>query len=38
MTDAFRDRIAQGETLDKILNDAFAVAREAPGSTSRRCR
>ncbi len=29
MTDAFRDRIAQGETLDKILNDAFAVAREA---------
>ena len=29
MTDAFRDRIAQGESLDKILNDAFAVAREA---------
>ncbi|MBX9708111.1 MAG: preprotein translocase subunit SecA [Caulobacteraceae bacterium] len=29
MTDAFRDRIAQGETLDKLLNDAFAVAREA---------
>ena len=29
MTDAFRDRIAAGETLDKLLNEAFAVAREA---------
>ena len=29
MTDAFRDRLAGGETLDKILNEAFAVAREA---------
>lgn len=29
MTDAFRDRLAAGETTDKILNDAFAVAREA---------
>ncbi len=29
MTDAFRDRIAAGENLDKILNEAFAVAREA---------
>ena len=29
MTDAFRDRMAAGETLDKILNEAFAVAREA---------
>ncbi|MEQ7156091.1 preprotein translocase subunit SecA [Brevundimonas aurifodinae] len=29
MTDAFRDRVAQGEGLDKLLNDAFAVAREA---------
>jgi preprotein translocase subunit SecA len=29
MTDAFRDRIAGGETLDKIMNEAFAVAREA---------
>jgi len=29
MTDAFRDRIAGGETLDKVLNEAFAVAREA---------
>ncbi|MFN3352314.1 MAG: preprotein translocase subunit SecA [Brevundimonas sp.] len=29
MTDAFRDRLAAGESLDKILDDAFAVAREA---------
>ncbi|MFN3537920.1 MAG: DEAD/DEAH box helicase, partial [Brevundimonas sp.] len=29
MTQTFRDRIAGGESLDKILNDAFAVAREA---------
>ncbi|RZJ30937.1 MAG: preprotein translocase subunit SecA, partial [Brevundimonas sp.] len=29
MTDAFRDRLAAGETTDKIMNDAFAVAREA---------
>ncbi|WP_372706203.1 preprotein translocase subunit SecA [Brevundimonas sp.] len=29
MTDAFRDRIAGGETLDKVMNEAFAVAREA---------
>jgi preprotein translocase subunit SecA len=29
MTDAFRDRMEAGETLDKILNEAFAVAREA---------
>ncbi|HST90858.1 MAG TPA: preprotein translocase subunit SecA, partial [Brevundimonas sp.] len=29
MTDTFRDRLAAGETLDKIMNDAFAVAREA---------
>ncbi len=29
MTDAFRDRAAQGESLDKLLSDAFAVAREA---------
>ncbi|MBX3476803.1 MAG: preprotein translocase subunit SecA [Brevundimonas sp.] len=29
MTDAFKDRLAAGETLDDILNDAFAVAREA---------
>jgi len=30
MTDAFRDRLAGGETLDKILNEAFARAPEAP--------
>ncbi|MDP1778548.1 MAG: preprotein translocase subunit SecA, partial [Brevundimonas sp.] len=29
MTDAFRDRIEGGETLDKVLNEAFAVTREA---------
>ncbi len=29
MTDAFRDRITGGETLDKVMNEAFAVAREA---------
>jgi preprotein translocase subunit SecA len=29
MTDTFRDRLAAGETPDKILNEAFAVAREA---------
>ncbi|MDP3378085.1 MAG: preprotein translocase subunit SecA [Brevundimonas sp.] len=29
MTDAFRDRLAKGETLDKLLNEAFAVVREA---------
>ena len=29
MTDTFRDRIAAGESLDKLMNDAFAVAREA---------
>ena len=29
MTDAFRDRIASGETLDKVMNEAFAVTREA---------
>ena len=29
MTDVFRDRLEKGETLDAILNEAFAVAREA---------
>ena len=29
MTDAFKDRLEKGETLDKILNEAFAVVREA---------
>ncbi|HRO32841.1 MAG TPA: preprotein translocase subunit SecA [Brevundimonas sp.] len=29
MTDAFKDRLAAGETLNDVLNDAFAVAREA---------
>ena len=29
MTDAFRDRLSNGESLDKILPEAFAVVREA---------
>ena len=29
MTDAFRDRLANGEALTKILPEAFAVVREA---------
>jgi preprotein translocase subunit SecA len=29
MTDHFKDRVAGGESLDKIMNEAFAVAREA---------
>ncbi|CAN5227099.1 preprotein translocase subunit SecA [soil metagenome] len=29
LTQAFKDRLAAGETPDKILNEAFAVAREA---------
>src|SRR5690606_36497402 len=29
MTQAFRDRLAGGESLDKMLNEAFAVVREA---------
>ncbi|QQQ17558.1 preprotein translocase subunit SecA [Brevundimonas vitis] len=29
MTDAFKDRLEKGETTDQILNEAFAVAREA---------
>ena len=28
-TQLFRDRLAQGETLDELLPEAFAVAREA---------
>nr|WP_315052425.1 preprotein translocase subunit SecA [uncultured Brevundimonas sp.] len=29
MTDAFKDRLERGESLDKILPEAFAVVREA---------
>jgi preprotein translocase subunit SecA len=29
MTDAFRDRLEKGEKLDALLNEAFAVVREA---------
>ncbi len=32
-TDEFRDRLANGETLDDILNEAFAVAREGAWRT-----
>ncbi|MBX3481768.1 MAG: preprotein translocase subunit SecA, partial [Caulobacter sp.] len=28
-TDEFKDRLAKGETLDQLLNEAFAVVREA---------
>ena len=33
MTDAFKDRLAAGETLDKLLVDVFAVVREASKRT-----
>ena len=29
MTQSFKDRVAGGESLDKLLNEAFAVVREA---------
>jgi preprotein translocase subunit SecA len=29
MTDQFKQRLAAGETLDKLMNEAFAVVREA---------
>jgi preprotein translocase subunit SecA len=29
MTQVFKDRVAQGETLDSLTNEAFAVVREA---------
>ena len=29
MTDQFRERIVEGESLDDLLPEAFAVAREA---------
>ncbi|MES2860496.1 MAG: preprotein translocase subunit SecA [Pseudomonadota bacterium] len=29
MTQTFKDRVSGGETLDKVMNEAFAVAREA---------
>jgi preprotein translocase subunit SecA len=32
-TDAFRERLADGETLDELLPDAFAVVREAAKRT-----
>lgn len=33
MTDKFKERLSQGETLDDILPDAFAVVREAATRT-----
>ena len=33
MTQTFRDRLEAGETLDQILNEAFAVVREAAKRT-----
>ena len=33
MTQTFKDRLAAGETLDKIMNEAFAVVREASKRT-----
>jgi preprotein translocase subunit SecA len=33
MTQTFRDRLEAGETLDKVLNEAFAVVREAAKRT-----
>ncbi|OCL25485.1 preprotein translocase subunit SecA [Orenia metallireducens] len=36
-TDEFKDRLAQGETLDQILPEAFAVVREASKRTTGMC-
>ena len=33
MTQTFKDRLEAGETLDQILNEAFAVVREAAKRT-----
>ena len=35
-TQEFKDRLAQGETLDDILPEAFAAIREASGAADRR--
>ena len=39
-TDEFKGRVAEGETLDDLLPEAFAVAREAASwaSAPTRCR
>ena len=36
MTDEFKERLAEGETLDEILAEAFATVREAARRTLRR--
>ena len=35
MTEQFRERLADGETLDDLLPEAFAVAREAAAPGAR---
>ena len=35
LTDQFRERLADGETLDDLLPEAFAVAREAAAPGAR---
>ena len=37
LTPEFRQRLADGETLDELLPEAFAVAREAARRTSGVC-
>ena len=34
-TDEFKERYADGESLDELLPEAFAVVREAPGQHRR---
>src|SRR6266496_93313 len=36
LTDEFRQRYADGETLDELLPEAFATAREAAKRTDRK--
>ena len=36
-TPALKERLANGETLDDILPDAFAVCREAAAARAGRC-
>jgi preprotein translocase subunit SecA len=35
-TDEFRERLEEGETLDQLLPEAFAVVREAGGTSACR--
>ena len=36
-TTLFRERLANGETLDDLLEEAFAVCREAGTALSAEC-